>query len=175
MTAIKRIRLFLELLFLLAFSYYLFSLTPYHQTALRICLNTLFIVVAFAVVLTFLDKKIISTIFSPTVLFYIGLSITQTIKNIAIPSEMPAFVYEGIHYILTSLILIYNRKPGRMIKTGLILFLVYSFRIFDTGFAEDEFIFIHALTFILALTWLETNPGKEIAALRMAVMIYWVS
>ncbi|MFH1778050.1 MAG: O-antigen ligase family protein [Candidatus Omnitrophota bacterium] len=83
------------------------------------------------------------------------LSITQTITNIYKLGGSYVLISEIIHYALVFFILICNFRKIKYIDTGLILFIVYSFRIFDTSLFVNEFVFLHALSLILGLLWIE--------------------
>ncbi|MBU4312961.1 MAG: tetratricopeptide repeat protein [Candidatus Omnitrophica bacterium] len=108
-----------------------------------------------------MDKKTPARFFNLTILFYVVFSMAQTTKNMGLLYGLSPVFYEALHYILILFILIYNLKEDRPIMTGLILFLVYSFRIFDTDLVDNEFVLIHGLTLVLAAIWLEKKSEKK--------------
>ncbi|MBL7130473.1 MAG: O-antigen ligase family protein [Candidatus Omnitrophica bacterium] len=157
------IRTILELIFVLIFLYPSFYLINNYSSTLRIWIVTLLIFISFAIAkVRRLDKESLKNLFNPAILFFIVLSAAQTIKNIYTPQGLPVSMHELVHYILTVFILFYNFKDRRFLETGLVLFIVYSFRVFDLRLADNEFVFIHALTLILALIWLEGIYAKRI-------------
>lgn len=158
---IKFGRIFLETTLMMVFLFYLFYPQQNYSLLTRICLITLLIITTFIFVAIVFDRKEFKKIFNLTNLFFIVFSIAQTIKNINIPVGLPSILYELVHYILTYFILFYNLKHEKIITTGLILFIVYSFRIFDLNLVDNEFTLIHGLSLILGLLWLEDVINKK--------------
>lgn len=155
------IRVSLELIFISLFIYSALLFINLRAAILRISVLTVLIFILFVIRRLWLAKDKLKNLLNPTIIFFIVLSLTQTLKNIYMPCGLPVLLYEIIHYGLTVFILSYNFKERRFLDTGLVLFIVYSFRIFDLHLADNEFVLIHALTLILALIWLEEVHLKQ--------------
>lgn len=151
----------LEIIFILIFLYSLFPFGNNCMSIPRIWIVTFSILALFTIVKVRLDKENLKKLFSPTIFFFIILSAAQTIKNINTPRGLPVLLYEIIHYTLTIFILFYNFREKRLLDSGLVLFIVYSFRIFDLRPADNEFVLIHGLVLILLLIWLEEICTKR--------------
>lgn len=175
---IRVVRKILELVFILVFVYSIFFEAENYVLILRISTIT-FLAFTLSILLSKkINKEAINNLFNPDIIFFIVLSAAQTIKNIYYPCGLPVLLYETIHYLITIFVLFYNLRIKRPLDTGLVLFVAYSFRIFDFSIADNEFVFIHGLTLILALIWLEgiytkklTLPKIKSISLPLAIFI----
>jgi len=152
-----RTRIFLESAFLLLFFYQLSPLQNNITEFIRISAVTFGIYVLFLRFDFRRDK--LNNLFNLHIIFFLALSLTQTIKNIGQGSYV--LLHEAIHYILILFILSYNSRKLQYIMTGLVLFIIYSFRIFDKALLGNEFILMHSLSLLLALAWLEELYEKR--------------
>ncbi len=154
-------RVSLELVFISFFIYSTLFFTNLYVVMSRIWILTILIFILFVIQIPWSAKDKLKNLFNPTVIFFIVFSATQTLKNIYMPCGLPVLLYEIIHYGLIIFVLFYNFKDRKFLDTGLVLFTVYSFRIFDLHLADNEFVLIHGLTVILALIWLEEIYLKQ--------------
>jgi len=158
---ISCIRILSELVFISLFIYSLTFLNTDTISVLRICIFTAAIFILFLIRKFCLDKNKLKDLLNPTIVFFLVFSLAQTLRNVYVPHGLPILLYEIVHYILTMFVLFYNFKDKKFLETGLVLFIVYSFRIFDLHLADNEFLLIHGLTLILALIWLEAIYAKD--------------
>lgn len=159
---INYIRVITELIFIACFLFLSFSFQRSATVIFRMSTFTLALFVLFATLMKpWLKENKLHNILNPTVIFFIAFSLSQTIKNIQMPYGFSLWLYEIIYYAITLFILVYNSKEKRFLETGFVLFIVYSFRIFDTPLKDNEFTLLFALTLILALLWLGKNYERR--------------
>lgn len=159
---VTHIKLILELIFISLFMYSFFPLNDGYGLIFNICLPTLLIYVVFNILIYWLNKSGIKNLLDMTVIFFVMFNIAQTSNGMFLFGNQHPLISKIVYFVLTLFIFIYNFEKRRYIETGLVLFIVYSFRIFDKNLAPSEFIFLHALSIVLALCWLEevfTNKG----------------
>lgn len=160
-SAINFIKISLEIIFISVFLYSSFFLNNNYGLFLRIWILTILIFILFVIQSIRLNKDNLKNLLNPVIIFFIIFSAAQTTKNICMLGEPYFLISEIIHYTMVLFVLAYNFKKDRFIDTGLILFIIYSFRIFDTSLFNNEFVLLHALSLVLALLWLEDIYVKK--------------
>lgn len=166
MAVIKYLRLALEAVFIYFFSGVLFSF-EHNNAILRIWVFTLSIFALFIFLRLYLDKTKAKNLLNSTIVFFVVFSLTQASKNIFELKGAYVLTSELTHYLVILFLLIYNFKKIRYVDTGLVLFIAYSFRIFDSNLFDNEFTLIHALTIIVALRWLDEIYSKRTALVKV--------
>lgn len=156
-TIIKYVKTTLELSFIALFIYWIFPLPSSYAIALRIFIITSAI---YGLIIVFRRREL-KNLLNLEIVFFIAFNISQSIKNIYTAGKPYDLIFEGSCYILTLFILLHNAKHARHITTGLVLFIVYSFKIFDANLLPNEFSLVHALSLILALIWIENIAVKK--------------
>lgn len=166
MTIIKHVRLILEAVFIYFFINIAFSFENNNNLILRIWVFTILIFALFIFLRLYLNKDKAKNLFNSTIIFFVIFSLTQALKNIFELKGAYVLTSEVTHCLVILFILIYNFNKVRYVDTGLVLFIVYSFRIFDSNLFDDEFILIHALTIIIALRWLDDVYSKRTSLVK---------
>lgn len=165
MAVIKYLRLALEAVFIYFFIGVLFSFEN-NNAILRIWVFTLLIFALFIFLRLYLNKNKATNLLNSTIVFFVVFSLTQASKNIFELKGAYVLTSELTHYLVILFILIYNFKKIRYVDTGLVLFIVYSFRIFDSNLFDNEFTLIHVLTIIIALRWLQEFYSKKTSPVK---------
>ena len=157
----------LELVFIFVFVYSLTIFNNNHASVLRILTLTTLIFLTFFFHSLIFNKVKLKNILNLSVIFFITLSFIQTTRNIFTLGGSYVLISEITHYFLTLFILSYNFKKPRHIETGLVLFIIYSFRIFDASISDTEFALVNGLSLILALHWLEELSLQKISLTKV--------
>ncbi len=163
---IKYVRLILEAVFIYFFINISFPFGNNSNLILRIWVFTISIFALFIFLRLYSNKDKAKNLFNSTIIFFIIFSLTQALRNILALKGAYVLSSEVTHYLILLFILIYNFNKIRYVDTGLVLFIVYSFRIFDSNLFDNEFTLIHALTIILALRWLDDVYSKRTSLVK---------
>jgi len=168
-------KILLELILIAFFFYSSSSLFCNHQAlALRIWIVTISLFISFIIQGAYFNKNRLKDLLNLNVAFFVAFSAIQALANICILKGAYAPLFEVIHYLLVGFIFAYNSKKTRYIDTGLVLFIIYSFRVFDASLMANEFMLLHAFTLLLGVLWIEDVYTKKIPLVKVnSLFIPW--
>jgi len=83
--------------------------------------------------------------------FFVIFSLLQTWANLKIYSGLWHVVYLWIGIASVLFVLFYNGRNNKIMETGIALFIIHSFKVFDRDMVLWDFIWVHVLVFSILL------------------------
>ncbi|MBU1125806.1 MAG: O-antigen ligase family protein, partial [Candidatus Omnitrophica bacterium] len=110
---------------------------------------------------------------NPDVIFLVAISFLQTVHNIRFPYGIPVIYYELTYYVLATFVLWYGCSGSRVIDAGIVVWIVYSFRIFVARLTGTEFALLHIAALYLFLLWGEECAQEQGLSVRGIAIFVW--